>query len=132
MKSLRGVIAEPRGGATLESLIREANEGESTLFVFEVCDLYYKGEKQINKDVEKQIDPFKGKKNWIMATFYAPAWATQGNTTVVRLLNRYTSIANASNGKGTPTILNSIQHNNDGHVVTKDHLLELDGIHLIS
>ena len=64
LKGLQRVIVESRGGATLESLIKGANE-KSTLFIFGICDLYYKKDKQIKghgkRDLERQIDLLKGK-----------------------------------------------------------------------
>ena len=63
---------EFRGGATLESLIREANEEVLTIFIFGICDLYYNEEKLIKRhskrDLEKQIDFFKEKKTgpWLL------------------------------------------------------------------
>ena len=111
-----------RGGATLESLMRKANE-ESTLFVFEICDLCHIGEKQIKRHLGKIWKNnliFLKRKNWTMATFYAPTWATQKDKAVVSFFNKYIADVNA--------IHNYIQFNEDGHVITKDHLLELDGI----
>jgi hypothetical protein len=107
------VVWQP--GWKLEEMVRDVGcEGEGSIFIclFGIPDIYDRERKRVDArkltKLEDTIESFRGRRNWVLCTFFPPVESSEVDKRMVGRVNVRISELNAANGNGTPAVARKI------------------------
>ena len=131
---IEGVRVVARGGVTLKEMMREAEEDEgTTIFLFGIPDICRRGEARMRQwakdELVNTIGSARGRREWVLGTFYPPRDCDVHTFGAVRSLNNLIGMVNGHNGNGTIPFHSFMYYRERGTYFIKCSKYEADGVH---